>query len=128
MDDYRDSQTCKAKVGLLFLRDCGSIVKTNCVLCGKPICRKHSVETEKGVVCPECAAPSDKIKNSRAVNNARQRSNFYSDYGYNPYYYGNNLYYSDNDYRTFDDTQTVYEEPPSDTGDDFFDNDDSMES
>ncbi len=128
MEDFRDSQTCKAKIGLLFLRDCGSPVKTNCTICGRPVCRKHSVDSEKGVVCPECAAPSKQIQNNASVNHARRRSGYYSGYGYSPYYYGHNRYYSDNDYQTFDDKTEVYEEPPPDVEDDFYDSDDHMES
>ena len=128
MEDYRESQTCKAKVGLLFLRDCGSMVKTNCTLCSRPICRAHSIDSEKGVVCPECAAPSKKVKSNSAVNNARIRNNYYSGYGYSPYYFGYNHYYSDSDYRTFDDSKEIYEGPPADTTDDFNDSDDYMDS
>lgn len=128
MEDYRDSQTCKAKIGLLFLRDCGSMVINNCTTCGRPICKKHSIESEKGVVCPECAAPSKNIKNNSALNSTRRRNNYYSGYGYSPFYYGHNRYYSDNDYRTFDDSKEVYEEPPTDISDNFNDTDDYMDS
>lgn len=128
MEDFRDSQTCKAKIGLLFLRDCGSPVKTNCTLCGRPICRDHCIDSEKGVVCPECGAGSKQVQKNAHVENARMRNNYYSGYGYSPYYYGYHHYYSDNDYRTFDDRETVYEEPPTDSPDDFFDAEDHMES
>lgn len=128
MEDYRDSQTCKAKIGLLFLRDCGSMVINNCTTCGRPVCKKHSIESEKGVVCPECAVPFKNIKNSSALNSTRRRNNYYSGYGYSPFYYGHNRYYSDSDYRTFDNSKEIYEEPPSDISDSFDDTDDYMDS
>lgn len=128
MEDYRDSQTCKAKVGLLFLRDCGSIVKNNCSTCGRPVCKKHSIDSEKGVLCPECAAQAKNIPKSAALNSTRRRNDYYNGYGYSPYYYGYNRYYSDSDYRTFDESKEVYEEPPSGPSDRFDDSDDYMES
>lgn len=105
-----------AKTGLLFLRDCGSMMINNCVACGRPVCRNHSIDSEQGIVCPECAAPRKNLQNEPGVRSSSQRQGYYSRYGYAPYYYGHTHYYSDNDYRTFDGTEPVQAEPPEQGG------------
>jgi DNA-directed RNA polymerase subunit RPC12/RpoP len=127
MEDYRDSQTCKVKTGLLFLRDCGSMVVNQCIKCGRPICRAHSIESEQGIICPECAAPEKKYQNVSGVKSSAQRQELYNNHGYAPYYYGYYHYYSDNDYKTFDNREIIHENPPEDAPD-FGSDDDYMES
>jgi len=132
-DDYRNSQTCMAKTGLLFLKDCGSMVINNCQVCGRPICRVHSIETAQGILCPECAADVSKstkrkIREDSGVQSAARRQTYYHNYGYVPYYYGHAYYYSDNDYRTFDGRDQVVVEPPEDGGIPTIIDDDGMES
>ena len=107
MEDFSDNRSCKAKVGLLFLRDCGGVVQTNCVLCKRPICRNHCVESEQGIVCPECGASLKHTADDPRVDKATRRNRYYRDYGYSPFYYGSYHYYSDMDYQTFEhDDQT----------------------
>lgn len=127
MQDYRDAQTCKAKRGLLFLTDCGNVVKDNCTACGRPVCREHCIESEKGSLCLECAASDEKLKAKPKVRMAERRRTYYSTYRYLPYYYGYSHYYSDSDFRTFDDNEMVSFEPPEDATD-FYENDDYLES
>jgi DNA-directed RNA polymerase subunit RPC12/RpoP len=129
MENYRDSQTCMAKTGLLFLRDCGSMMINNCQTCGRPVCRVHSIETEQGILCPECAAstPKNEFQEEAGVRSSAQRRTYYDRYGYAPYYYGHTHYYSDHDYRTFDGQDTVDVEPPEEGAFAMAD-DDGMES
>lgn len=128
MNDYRDDQTCKAKTGLLFLRDCGSIVKHKCMHCGRPVCREHSIETQMGTACPECSAPVKDLKdNNPAVRHAADRNHYYNAYGYAPYYYGYTHYFSDHDFHTFEDREIEHIQQPE-TLDDVNAEDDYMES
>jgi hypothetical protein len=104
---------CQAKKGLLFLRDCGEVAMAGCHLCGRPICVKHQVPTEKGPQCSECAARASGENASATasgpgrlnpVNRARFRSRYYNDYAYVPYHFGHHSgsFYSDHDYHTFE--------------------------
>ena len=127
MENFRDSQTCMTKTGLLFLRDCGSMALNTCSACGRPICRKHSIETESDVLCPECSAPKKNLRKEPSVNTSAHRSDYYSRYDYMPYYYGHTHYYSDHDYRTFDGAESTHIDPPEE-GAAFFEGDDYMES
>lgn len=112
MDDYRNSQTCMVKTGLLFLRDCGDLKITNCQTCGRPICREHSIDTDQGIVCPECAALREEFHNDPGVSRSLRRHHHYSRNSYLPYYYGHTHYYSDQDYQTFDGKEPVETDPP----------------
>lgn len=127
MDDYRNSLTCMAKTGLLFLRDCGDMAINNCHLCGRPLCREHSIDTGQGIVCPECAASKEEASNAPGVSRLARRHHYYSRYGYVPYYYGHTRYYSDQDYRTFDGKDTEEMAPPEE-GTFVFSDDEAMES
>lgn len=128
MEDFRDSQTCMAKTGLLFLRDCGSMALNACSACGRPVCRKHSIESEGGILCPECAAPHKNLQNKPGVSQSAQRQQYYSRYDYAPYYYGHMYYYSDRDYRTFDGADATHVDPPGDGAAALIADDDTMES
>lgn len=128
MEDFRDSQICMAKTGLLFLRDCGSMMLNNCVTCGRPICRKHSIESEAGIVCPECAAPKKNLHSDPAASQSSQRRDYYNRYDYYPYYYGHYHYYSDHDYRTFDGEEATHVDPPDEGAAAMWADDDGMES
>jgi len=116
-----------AKTGLLFLRDCGSMMINNCVACGRPVCRNHAIDSDQGIVCPECAAPKKNLREEPAVRNSAHRQDYYSRYGYAPYYYGHTLFYSDQDYRTFDGKDPVQAETPDQAAGIAFE-DDYMES
>lgn len=128
MEDYRDSQVCMAKVGLLFLRDCGSMMMNNCVACGRPVCRRHSIESGEGIVCPECAAPKKNLHADPAASQSAQRQSYYNRYDYYPYYYGHTYFYSDNDYRTFDNEEPTHVDPPEEAAAMWGGADDGMES
>lgn len=128
MEDFRDSQTCMAKTGLLFLRDCGSMALNACSACGRPVCRKHSIEADSGIVCPECAAPKKNLRKDPAVNQSAMRNSYYSRYDYMPYYYGHTYYYSDRDYRTFEDGEATHVDPPDQDAAAMLADDDYMES
>ncbi len=110
----RDDQMCKAKVGLLFLRDCGSIVKDNCGQCGRPVCRDHLVKGESGFVCSECAAKTKGMSKKPNAVSTFNRNRYYHSYGYSPWYFGHSHYYSDRDYQTFESTEMDYHEPDTD--------------
>lgn len=129
MKDFRQSGSCMAKTGLLFLRDCGNLMSRFCKACGRPICSEHSIPSDQGMVCPECAASGDTPQNEPGARFAQQRGGYYSRYGYSPYYYGYSHYYSDQDYRTFDGRPTEEIPPPAGAGDTpAGDPDDGMES
>ncbi len=102
--EERHSTTCRAKVGLLFLRDCGRIPKTECSNCGRPVCSEHKIKADEGYLCPECGSKNRKTARNGAAASSRHRRGYYDRHGYSPYYYGHHHYYSDRDYRTFDDT------------------------
>ncbi len=133
MKDYRNSRACMAKVGLLFLKDCGMEVRNLCKGCGRPICLDHSVTTEQGVLCPECAANTTQrgqqgMNSNRGVRSSLDRGRYYDAYGYAPYYYGYAHYYSDRDYRTFDGNEPESVAPPEEDGSLGMADDDGMES
>lgn len=129
-----DSSSCKAKVGLLFLRDCDRPVFDNCVSCGRPVCKEHRIKGNDGTICPECASEREKYRDDDRVGRSYHRRHYYDHYGYNPYYYGHHHYYSDRDYQTFDDQESVNVDRPegyedNDVDDSDFDSaDDAMES
>lgn len=107
---------CRAKIGLLILRDCGAPSKTLCV-CGRPICRQHRTRGPDGDLCPECALRQQVGKHALPVRRARQRRHYYSNSRYRPYYYGysdRDEYFDDYDYRTFDRERDVDHEPLED--------------
>jgi len=93
---------CLAKVGLLFLRDCGEPVHKHCKACGRPVCKKHAEVGDDGkLLCAECNGAAGGMGNESSF--ARERNGYYDRFGYVPYYYGRSRYYSDRDYRSFDD-------------------------
>ena len=104
---------CRAKVGLLFLRDCGEIATETCTVCGRAICRRHECDTSRGTTCPECGAQDRNAQSKGSVQSVRRRRGWYGAHGYYPYYYGHHSYYSDGDYRAFDDDEMVEHEPAS---------------
>ena len=98
----QDSGLCRAKVGLLSLRDCNRMAPVNCSQCSRAVCDKHQVRVTDGFLCPECAAQSpDLSQKNRAARRAHRRNRYYGGYGYSPYYYGHSHYFSDHDYRCF---------------------------
>lgn len=116
MKDNRQGGTCMAKIGLLFLRDCGNPMSRTCIACGRPICEEHAIGTRQGTVCPDCAASEDALQNDPGARFTAQRGRYYSRFGYIPYYYGSTYYYSDGDYRTFDGSQPQTVPPPAGAG------------
>ncbi len=133
------SGNCKAKKGMLVLRECGEPATASCSMCGIPVCQKHVVPTEQGVACPECAAMKTKIPQGPqgVVGRARRRRSYYGHYGYSPYYYGyhgygGRHYWSDDDYDSMDEREDVSEDLAEDMeadGDDAdLDDFDDMES
>lgn len=126
----RDDTQCRAKVGLLFLRDCGGVAVDKCAVCGRALCKQHRVDavTGSGYWCPECAAQkSDANVDEPSVARVRNRTSYYHDYHYIPYYSGMHRFYSDRDYRTFDDREQVTVDP-EDVAADGGDFTDAMES
>jgi hypothetical protein len=102
---------CRAKVGMLVLRDCSSQAVAACDVCGRPICKFHLTRLGNQVSCPECAVENPQARRERPVRRARRRRRWYRGYGYRPYYYGPyyHHYYSDHDYRTLSSTERVDE-------------------
>ena len=90
MADLTDSDAqCRAKVGMLVLRDCGAEAVAACDACGRPICRAHQCPVAQGVSCPECAARDEQTARvTPAARTARRRSRWYRSHRYRPYYYG----------------------------------------
>ncbi|MBN1671679.1 MAG: hypothetical protein JXR37_11625 [Kiritimatiellae bacterium] len=112
-------QTCKSKVGLLFLRDCNEPATGQCVTCGRAVCAKHQLAGDQGPVCRECARYDEKMADRRETRRWRRRHHYYDHYGYYPYYYGHHRYYSDRDYRSVDrEAAVVHEAPDGKTADD----------
>ena len=106
---------CRAKVGMLVLRDCRERARAVCDLCGRPVCNAHQSPCQQGIACPECAAEATTTEQQKAaaapeVKKARRRRRWYRQRHYRPYYFGHrhgyyDHYYSDQDYRTFDDAE-----------------------
>ncbi len=150
-----DDALCKAKVGLLFLQDCGGAAIAKCAACSRAVCRQHRVDslTGSGHLCPECAAQKQTGKKDpmaaglvdekaaqkaglteedsttpSSVQRVFRRTRYYDDYGYRPYYTGYHHFYSDRDYRTFDDRQPEVVEPVAGVEADIVDMQEAMES
>jgi hypothetical protein len=89
---------CRAKKGLLSLRECGKHALSSCESCGTGLCEDHQVLTGHGVFCPDCAAQDDRF--SDLEDERLQRARYRRDSGYydGGYYYG----FSEADYGTFD--------------------------
>lgn len=104
---------CRAKVGLLVLRDCGNPAVAECPGCGKAVCAEHIVAAPGGTMCPECAARDPLAPSAGAVGRARTRRDYYDDYGYEPYYYGGPGYFSRRDYETMEERAKGIEAPLS---------------
>lgn len=122
-------QKCKAKSGLLYLRDCDKPAVGNCIKCNRPICKKHSIKTSQGNVCPECGADIDECLEDESVQYVRRRGHYYSSYSYVPFYYGYHRYYSDHDYEAFEDQEEFEINDDYEDMSDFDDaDDDFMES
>ena len=111
--DFTRQGICQAKKGLLFLRDCGAAATAICRKCGRPICEKHQIREEEGLLCPECLAHAEDARErdeeqASAMDRsgpgfrAGRRRYYYDNYHYIPIYYGHYHYFSDHDYRTFD--------------------------
>ena len=103
--------TCRHKVGLLSLRDCGYPAGSKCSLCNRPVCGEHrkTVSDIKGALCVECYL--ERVDRRRAVREDENigryyhRSSMYNSSGYHPYYYGDSRHYKhDHYYRDFDRT------------------------
>lgn len=102
--------TCQARRGFLTLRDCGNPSTSTCNTCMRPMCSEHMSSRSGYQTCLECTAsgaqPDDK-KTSEATENDSEwaygyRRNYYSTYGYMPFYIGHH-HYDDYDVRSFDD-------------------------
>jgi hypothetical protein len=93
---------CKAKKGLLVLRDCGEPVIGVCSGCHIGICQKHQVIAfNNQVLCPDCAAKDQNMKPAGYVGRSRRRDRYYSHYGYTPwFYYHDHDHYRDHDYHS----------------------------
>ena len=103
-------QGCKTKVGLLVLRDCDRPAVSTCMVCGRPVCKKHQVKRHHEVLCVECAAgqygtQDAGIRDGGRVGWFTTRRHYYRRYHYYPYYYGRHRYYSDTDFRAFDEDE-----------------------
>lgn len=112
----KKSGNCRAKIGLLVLRECGDAVLEACRKCNIPLCAKHSVTTFEGIACPDCAAQesgSDATKEGAmagaaagvaagtlgagALGRARWRRGYHDRFGYTPMLFGRRGYYTDRD-------------------------------
>lgn len=106
---FQDSGTCRATVGLLFLRDCGKRVAGRCQSCGRPVCKKHRITGAEGFLCPECAAQEERFQDRDSVRKIHDRNRYHDEHDYRPYYYSSygtlhhHDHFSDHDYDTFDD-------------------------
>ncbi len=99
---------CKAKKGLLVLRECGAPAVGACGGCGIPICQKHQTINTQGVVsCPDCAANDPNVVSRGQVGRSRRRRSYYGHYGYSPYYYGHHHHYHDRDHSSVDHSDNV---------------------
>lgn len=107
-----NSTLCKAKIGLLFLRDCDQPAVDNCVKCSRPVCKEHRIKGDGGTLCPECASEREKYHGEEHVQQSQSRNHYYHSHNYSPYYYGSYLYYSDNEYSTFDSAELYHVDPP----------------
>jgi hypothetical protein len=93
---------CKAKKGMLVLRECGQPAIGACGGCGIPICAAHQViGFNNQVLCPDCAARDQNMKPTGYVGRSRRRDRYYSYYGYMPLYHH---HYHDHDYNTVADS------------------------
>ena len=116
--------TCRHKVGLLSLRDCGEPTISKCSLCNRPVCEKHqkTVSDVEGAICVECYL--QRVDRERAVHEDMgryyHRRSMYRSSGYHPYYYGHSRHYKHDHYRDFDraaDTEYDAAEDIMDVGD-----------
>ena len=107
--------TCRHKVGLLSLRDCGEMAVSQCTDCNRPVCQKHrKMVTKEGkgeVLCIECYL--QQVSEEKAINagidREYRRRSFYRSTGYRPYYYGHYRRYRHDDYDYFDrETEAEY--------------------
>ncbi len=100
--------TCRHRVGLLSLKDCGEPAVSQCTNCNRPVCQKHrkmvTGEGKDDVVCVECSLEqvSEKTALSEDMDREYHRRSFYRNTGYRPYYYGHYRSYGSDDYRSFD--------------------------
>ena len=135
------SGNCKAKVGLLVLRECKKTASAACSLCGIPVCAKHQAIVSQGVACPNCASNDPNYKDSSDSRRWRRRSRYYDNYHYYPYYYDHHHgyyhdHYHDRDYHSVENRDENISEEAAAAGtsdaevmdDSDFDDFDSMES
>ncbi len=108
----KSCDTCKTKVGLLSLRDCGKLATDRCEVCGRPVCEKHLVVHGQQSRCPECAVEDDSFGAHGFMGHWRRRRRYYSHHHYSPYYHGRDRYYSDHDYQTVDDREMTEHQTP----------------
>jgi len=103
---------CKAKKGLLVLRECGQPAVGACGKCGIQVCQQHQVLISQtgAVLCPDCAAQDEKMAPTGHVGRSRRRSRYYSHYGY----YGG--HHHDHDYFNGRDQSSVQTPGPQTAG------------
>jgi len=104
------THSCRAKVGLLFLRDCDRPARADCARCGRPVCGEHAVRDEKGTLCPECSTENRRLADRPAAQSVVRRRRYYGGAHYHPIYFGHHHYYSDDDFRAFDGREMIQEE------------------
>ena len=111
MEETHDHM-CRAKMGLLFLRDCERPAKGTCTICGRPVCGQHTVKSEAGPLCPECGTRKRELRNRPSVHRTRTSRRYHHIHHYDPIYYGHHHYYSDADFVVFDEGSVIHEEQP----------------
>ncbi len=110
---------CRAKIGLLVLRDCGAPSRTECVLCSRGLCGEHRQKGTEGDLCPECALTQGAPIRTASLARAHQRHRFYAEHHYRPWFYHRHYghstthdgYFDDYDHRTFDTERHVEHDP-----------------
>ena len=60
-------QQCRAKVGMLVLRECARPASGKCSSCGLPLCGRHKMESARGVLCPGCASREQAMNQQSAI-------------------------------------------------------------
>jgi hypothetical protein len=91
---------CKAKKGLLVLRECGQPAIGACGKCGIPVCQQHQIIiSQTGMVyCPECAAQDAQMAPTGHVGRARRRTRYYTHYGYYGGHWHTHDYFTERDH------------------------------
>ncbi len=97
--------TCAARRGFLILHDCGAPATTTCDTCSRPMCSEHMSSRSGYKTCLDCYAKTYQIQKGARYDDEwayTYRRNYYTTYGYSPWYDGGYAY-DDYDVRSFDD-------------------------